>query len=239
MSSLPIAYAMKKKSKKMAMGGDPSSDYGDRSQKGVHLSINPSKDETAGESGAGFNTRQGGRTDNALAKAKHKRVLHEMKSMPKPKLMAEGGQITDNYQSPGNPEVDGGNVCPTCNMPTPHEGNDVKPGASHMEMNQMGDSDEGAGDMDSVDPFVRKIMMGQAKGYSKGGKVSNEDAPMADSMPNDFDDLELDDNLSSSYGDDDNSGDSLGDSQEADDREDIIHRIMKSRSKKDRMPHPA
>jgi hypothetical protein len=36
-----------------------------------------------------------------------------------------------------------------------------------------------------------------------------------------------------------NSGDEVGDEQEDEDEHDMVSRIMKSRLKKDRMPHPA
>jgi hypothetical protein len=80
--------------------------------------------------------------------------------------------------------------------------------------------------------------------YSEGGKVANQEHgpnnnDMAGFSPNEFDDLVLRDDLESTYGDDDNSGDSLDNDQENDDRDDIIARIMKSRAKKDRLPNPA
>lgn len=237
MASFPIAYSLKKK-KKMAGGGDI---------KGVHKpTVRP------GESSVGMDVREENeakRTQSKeegisssgermeFAKHKHKKVLHEMRSMKKPELMAEGGQIEDNYQPEGNPHTDGGNVCPTCNMPTPHEGNDVEASSPPMEMNQMGD-DEGAGDSNGNDPFVMKIMMGREKGFSEGGKVSNDTPPKADSMPADYDDLALRDNLQE-HETGENSGDELGDAQEAEDRADIVDKIMKSRAKKDKLPRPA
>lgn len=75
--------------------------------------------------------------------------------------------------------------------------------------------------------------------YSEGGKVANQDEITAGFSPNEFDDLHLRDDLESSYGDDDNSGDSLDNEQEDEDRKNIVARIMKSRSKKDRLPNPA
>lgn len=100
--------------------------------------------------------------------------------------------------------------------------------------------------LDSMkDTIVDRIMAQRSMGYesearlSKGGMVANEDGPETDSMPNEFDDLVLDDKLESSYGDDNNAGDETGDAQEDDDRQDIVSRIMRSRAKKDRMPRPA
>lgn len=87
---------------------------------------------------------------------------------------------------------------------------------------------------DQDDDMVMRIMR---KRYSEGGVVSNEDAPMADSMPAEFDDLELDDHLEghdTAAGD----GDDLGDAQEDEDQKDVVARIMRSRAKKDRLPNP-
>lgn len=86
--------------------------------------------------------------------------------------------------------------------------------------------------------------LSKALGYSKGGRVANQDHgednnEMAGFSPNEFDDLVLRDDLESTYGDDDNAGDALGNKQEDEDREDIVSRIMASRRKKDRLPSPA
>lgn len=93
------------------------------------------------------------------------------------------------------------------------------------------------GEVDNSDgeDLVARIMTKM----SKGGQVANESEPEADSMPAEFDDLALRDDLESHYGDDDNSGDELGNAQEDEDRKDIVSRIMSSRRKKDRNPRPA
>jgi hypothetical protein len=106
-------------------------------------------------------------------------------------------------------------------------------------MKQRGKSYAKGGD---VDGERHMCSGGSCQHYSHGGEVSNSDLPIADDMPAQYDDLHLDDKL-----DDDgkaeytgkNSGDELGDEREDHDREDIVSRIMKSRSKKDRMPRPA
>lgn len=74
--------------------------------------------------------------------------------------------------------------------------------------------------------------------YSKGGQVANDvgTGQEADKLDNQYDDLVLRDDLESDYGDDDNSGDALGNKQEDEDRKDIISRILKSQAKKDRLP---
>ena len=78
--------------------------------------------------------------------------------------------------------------------------------------------------------------------YSEGGRVANEGedelSHLADGAPNEFDDLALDDHLEShNSGADD--GDFLGNEQEDHDRADIISKIMKQRSMKQRNPRPA
>lgn len=76
------------------------------------------------------------------------------------------------------------------------------------------------------------------KRYSKGGMVANETPPVVDSEPNEFDDLVLRDDLESSYTGA-NSGDEVGNAALDEDDNDMIVRIMRSRSKKDSMPRPA
>ncbi len=92
------------------------------------------------------------------------------------------------------------------------------------------------------DDMVSRIMSKRANCYSEGGKVANggedELSHMADSAPNNFDDLALRDDLEFSYTGA-NSGDEISNEQEDHDRQDIVARIMASRRKKDRMPHPA
>lgn len=143
------------------------------------------------------------------AKAKHSKVLEEMKSMPKPDLMAEGGEASLD----------------------PQENQDE--GTLSKIKGDLGYAEGG-----EVDPMIHKIMMGRSKGYSEGGKVANDTEMEAGFMPNDFDDLALRDDLEGGYTGE-NSGDELGNEQEDMDREDIISRLMRSRAKKDRMPRPA
>jgi len=159
---------------------------------------------------------------------------------------AEGGMLTDSgYQSSCNEHCE--SPCMVHEQAEPV--NAMLPeDPPHSEgralsLNQHGASDEGAGDMDSIHPLIKKIMMSRAKGYSEGGKVANEDHGPMDSRlagfkQNEFDDLALRDDLEESYTGK-NSGDELGDAQEDSDRRDIVSRIMKSRAKKDRMPRPA
>jgi hypothetical protein len=100
---------------------------------------------------------------------------------------------------------------------------------------------------DDEQSLVDRIMYKRSKDfsdldrYSKGGQVANDvgTGQEADKLPNQHDDLVLRDELESSYGDDNNSGDASGNSQEDEDRKDIVARIMASRRKKDRLPNPA
>lgn len=87
--------------------------------------------------------------------------------------------------------------------------------------------------------IVDRIMR---KRYSEGGMVANggEDDlnKMADGRRNNFDDLALRDTLESSSNGS-NNGDFLSDDREDSDRKDIVSRVMRSWGKKDRNPRPA
>lgn len=83
--------------------------------------------------------------------------------------------------------------------------------------------------------LVSRIMKSR---YSEGGQIANDSKVLADFMDAQYDVLPKEDDLESSYTGE-NSGDEIGNEQEDMDRKDIISRIMKSRSKKDRMPRPA
>lgn len=97
------------------------------------------------------------------------------------------------------------------------------------------------GPAEEEDDLVSRALKSRKNMYSEGGKVANEGedemSHMADSDPNEFDDLALEDDLKSSYTGA-NSGDELGDAQEDQDRDDIVSRVMASRRKKDRLPNP-
>lgn len=99
-----------------------------------------------------------------------------------------------------------------------------------------------SGEDDIVDRIMAqrsKDFSGEARLMSEGGKVANQDEILAGFSPNEFDDLHLRDDLESTYGEDDNSGDALGNAQEDHDREDIVARIMKQRKMKQHNPRPA
>lgn len=86
------------------------------------------------------------------------------------------------------------------------------------------------------DDMISSIMK-KRKGYSEGGRVANDTDMEADFEPNEFDDLAKRDDLEQHYTGA-NSGDELGNAQEDEDERDLVSMIMKSRRKKDRMPHP-
>lgn len=132
--------------------------------------------DNSGTSVAGDQYRRG---FPEYAKETHKKTHEELKSMPKPNLYAEGG------------DVDG-----------------------HAN-----------------DELVMRIMK---KRYAHGGEVE----PIADFESNDFDEMDKEpaEHFSETGA---NSGDELGNMAEEDDEKDVVSRIMKSRSKKDRVPRPA
>jgi hypothetical protein len=174
--------------------------------------------------------------------------------------MAEGGQITDNYQS----------ACTSsCNSPC-----DIHPEAEYMEaeynkarpmrsdadamdedartLGQHGEDEEGPQgtrmaeggqitdnyqDAEPPSDMVGRIMAQRQRMYSEGGRVANDSKITAGFKPAQYDDLVLRDDLEST-----NSGaadgDYLGDEREDMDRKDMVSRIMASRKKKDRLPNP-
>lgn len=85
-------------------------------------------------------------------------------------------------------------------------------------------------------------IMHKRKEYSEGGQVANDigTGQDADALPNQFDDLVLrDDDMEDADYTGADSGDEIGDHAQDERDKDVVHRIMKSRSKKDRMPRPA
>lgn len=199
--SLAIAYAMKRKHKKLADGG-PVLPGAASAQQSMRDAFNPRKRFADGGSVYGTKgvhedvpmyNREKNRVEKGKSQAGHLINQHgEEEQGPDSVMMADGGFITDNYQSPEH------------------------------EMDMVG-----------------RIMKQRQMHYSEGGRVANETPIVAGFEPNEFDDLVLRDDLESSYGEDDNSGDALGNKGEDERRKDIVARIMASRRKKDRLPSPA
>ncbi len=116
-------------------------------------------------------------------------------------------------------------------------------------LNQEGEQDPGGSipyAMFAPGGIVDRIMSKRAQSQmrpvalSEGGRVANATPIRAGFSPNEFDDLVLRDDLESSYGDDDNSGDSLDNEQQNRDRQDIVARVMRQRAmKRNRNPVPA
>lgn len=251
-----MAYSAKKKyGAHMCHGGDCSHPShmmaeGGVTETGYEKGINRGRKLEKGMSYAGAHQRgqvyaepQSKEESEGYAKEQHKKTLSEMKSMPKPKLMAEGGEISKRdralsafhgHQSEGEPDVDGGNAQPLAEENVSHpESHDSS--ISHEVENQEGDEDEGAGGGNEFHPMVFKIVMGRAKGYSKGGAVANEHEESADEQLNEFDDLPKDDHLEAHQ----DGSEEHGDEEEDEDREEVVKKVLSSRSKKDRMPRPA
>jgi hypothetical protein len=258
--SLSIAYNMARKAKKMAKGGE-TGDPGYDKAKGIKA---PSEQASGYEPVAPEEDWKDQKMKMAEGGEAHMCSGADCAHACHGKMMAEGGQITDNYQTDykyrekpdmKNYEKETGWVT--------HQGNDVKPNGKAMaeddrDLNQHGWEEQGPYGMAMAeggqitdnyqDPdqwldMVGRIMAKRQNHYSEGGKVANGGMDklknIADGKPNNFDDLSLRDDLESTYGKDDNAGDALGNKREDEDRQDIISRIMRSRSKRDRMPSPA
>ncbi len=151
--------------------------------------------------------------------------MHETEEHPVSKSMkkafhapgyAEGGMVHEEKESGYEP------------MPCEKCGHMV----GHAVENQ------GATMADDMEDDMIEHIMKKRKGYSHGGKVSNDDAPIADGEPAEYDDLVKDDDLAF-HETDKNSGDEIGDEAEEEDQKDTVSQIMKSRKKKDKMPRPA
>jgi hypothetical protein len=117
----------------------------------------------------------------------------------------------------------------------------LTPGADPMGGDPLGIQDKAKGMMGFAKggeiehkalDMVGKIM---DRHYSKGGMVANETPPIADSMPNEFDELVLTGGLEDSSG----PGNEIGNEELEDEDQDVVSKILSSRKKKDRMPRPA
>lgn len=265
---MAIAYALKKKAKKMADGGDTtqapvSQDDQDKKKPFFSVDSNDPKVKSIAnafkaDGGPVQSSKKGPYMDPDKAKAIEKGAtsggptlsqawdnLKKGLSMSDQDKYADGGFIEEEKASG---YVD-------------HMGDDVKHNEAaenedERKLNQHGRGEVGPlmacmadggfiGSHQSDDhmmDMVGRIMKQRQMCYSEGGKVANggedELSHMADGKPNNFDDLSMRDDLKENYTGA-NSGDEIGNAQEEDDRHDIISRIMKSRAKKDRMPHPA
>lgn len=279
MSKLAIAYAMKKKNKKMADGGEV-----DGPMSAINAMMSKMKPKT--------NTPAPDSQDDKYEKIRQANS-QKMSGSQSSGSYAGGGQVNLPQGSPmdsmkamasgfGPKKAHGGFIEEEkASGFVKHAGNDVKhngPAISEeaKKLNQLKaiimDSEEvptvdgimqkenedysgldryadggmaGASYVDDEQGLVDRIMHKREKGlagldrYSQGGKVANDvgTGQEADKNPNQFDDLVLDDDLYSTYGDD--AGDDLGNDQEDEDRKDIVSRIMASRKKKDKNPRPA
>lgn len=239
--SLALSYALKKRSKKMADGGEAKSKYAthgeemrvydrQKSQKGVHTprGIGGMSKEKFGESSAGYSARAS-HSDNPDIKSRDLRsgkstvvtpsdFGHQAKKQHH-RVIEEARAINPKLKGLAH----GGHVDAEDMASRPDKGW----GAVIVKEAEGGD-------------IVDRAMKKRACMYSKGGMAANDDHAFEYEFetPANYDDLSLRDDLESHY-DAKNSGDELGNSQEDEDRADIISRIMRSRAKKDRMPRPA
>jgi hypothetical protein len=253
-NSMSVAYAMKKKRKKMAEGGDPQTVNSDPQQlQSVSDSFKKAVHSYAagGVAGGSANRAKGAAR---VRNEEGQKGVHTSSSIytPGESSMGYHSQESTNdpesYKSAGTRNLYGKEqktkshaqsareehekvLAESRAMPDPKlkglaEGGFVE--------DEMASGYESMPAEDSDDDLVMRIMK---KRYSEGGKVANQDEEITGDMPNEFDVLHLDDDLESSY-DGANSGDELGNDQEDEDRKDIVSRIMKSRAKKDRLPNP-
>lgn len=249
--SLAISYAMKKKAKKMADGGEVE-DAQASMRKAFHFA----------DGGSPLGSRESGQESFRKAfKTPEEKEEQQAKASPQStpayeplenRHYSKGGGVYDvsspdkllhTQEKPGfvpdQPQYDWIEK-PTnvLNVASKHEDNkDLNQRAVDMAASTS------MSEQDLVDRIMEKRSQSFASldRFSKGGQVANDvgTGQEADKLPNQYDDLVLRDELESTYGDDDNSGDALGNDQEDEDRKDIVARIMASRRKKDRLPNPA
>lgn len=152
-------------------------------------------------------------------------IAYAMKK--KSKKMAHGGMMEDEARRKAQYSMDGNEA--HIEVPMTHEESSHR--MSDFEDKTMGNDD----DADMITRIMHKRKM-MAEG---GPVVADEMGEQSDDHSADFDYLsigDLDDSTTNSGAAD---GDELGNHVEDEDRRDIVSRIMKSRSKKDRMPKPA
>lgn len=230
MSKLAIAYAMKKKAKKMAKGGEA-----DEASDAPYL---PGADSAQGSMRKAFKFAKGGPApsptpdpdydDEDMSEEEKKHAVEAAMMAP----MAMGGEMKSGYHA----------------MPEEHEEDNYMADMEDDKSLNQHMVDMHASTSKAEQDLVDRIMMKRSKDYasearySKGGQVANQEHgennnKLAGFSPNEFDDLVLRDDLESSYNGS-NAGDHLGNAQEDADRKDIVARIMASRRKKDKLPNP-
>lgn len=234
--SLAIAYAMKKK--KMAKGGAiedavmetpelPMSDLAKGMKKAFHA-----PGYAKGGDVEGVHYRVKGVHEKLHPEVAPKGVsaagtsVRDAREHPHKGHMAEAKEehrevLKEMHEMKGHDRkymAEGGEACVNCGHM-----------AGHPVENQ---------DMGEEEDMIGRIMKKRVGHYSEGGKVANETEPKADFEEAEYDDLVKDDELEEHYTGK-NSGDEVGNEAEEEDEKDVVSRIMKSRKKKDKMPHPA
>jgi hypothetical protein len=216
---------------KMAKGGMPFPKRADNKERKDEMGVHKARlaPLEPGESDAGYSVRAG---DMKNAKKDHEVALGKLKSMPNPKLLAEGGMLTDDgYQS----ECDAHCVQP-CMIHEQASGF-VDETAPNRMPNHQGLTDMGEQDDSHERQMVRDAIVRRKQMLSQGGKVANSDEPTSDFMPNEFDDLNLRDGLEFSYTGA-NSGDEDGNPDPDKEMNDMIAKAMMKRRKQTN-PRPA
>lgn len=232
---------------------------GDESkQKGVHLTNHQGKgNSTAGSfvKGAAVGSTSIPKEKlNDYAKEEHERVLGEMKAMPNPNLKSRGGFVEKGVHQPEFSKTStslggsSGRSLAGRQLLEAKEAHSKEGWAKRMEkakgehegvldelrsmpnpklLAEGGEAEQGPIDKDTADTFAKGMC--PSCGYSEGGMVANQDEPIADFMPNEFDDLHLRDELKFNY-----TGKNSGDEDGSDlnqEKSGLVDRIMKRRKR--------
>jgi hypothetical protein len=230
-------------------------------EKGVHQNAQFQADKGTSDAGASVRyskdldlSSSAKKTFGNAAIKEHKAKLEELKSMSSPNLkgLAEGGSVKgvqkssmgidhpkDKKEKSWAGESIAGQSLRNSDINdygmqgAKDEHNRTLGELKSMKAPNLKGLADGGEVSDQDDDLVMKIMH---KRYSKGGEVANDvEQDSADHDPDQFDDEVLDDDLSL-HDTEANSGDDLGDAEQDDDRNDIVAKIMKSQSKKDKLP---
>jgi hypothetical protein len=230
--SLAIAYAMKRKRKKMAAGGEATQDSTDSPETlEARQSVSDSFKGALGHAKGGMiedNYQPSGKghtNPDYYEPAGHMRGemesghlgLPDEHERPNEMAMREAGKKLNQHPVDMHAET---------SMEEQDLVDRIMELRSKTFENEARLADGGYVEGDEMYPHPKDKMFDVTNKYSEGGKVANSDEIEAGFDPNEFDVLHLEDDLKSTYGDDDNAGDSLGNKGEDARRSDLVDRIM-------------
>jgi hypothetical protein len=249
--SLAIAYSLKRKAKEKEMfEGGPVDSYNedqekmplkesyDRTEKESDYQEPPDRDAPYNRSMMSKPFAKGGMIQKDEKKTGYLDMPQESPLYNEAAMREDDKRLNQHGRTETTPE-----------MGPPPMNHDDEFEEDLYKLNQEGEQDPGGSipyaflaEGGIVDRIMNKRALGQMMPVklSEGGRIANVTPIRAGFEPNEYDDLVLRDDLESSYGDDDNAGDSLDNERQNMDRQDIVERIMRQRAmRRNRNPVPA